>query len=129
MSAEYNNLVAVDLSTSMHLVNLFVYGNRLRTLSCNDITTLEFLSCYDNELETLDITGCVRLKYINCSDNKLTDLDVSMTNMISWPDPLYCSMQTLKTLYLKEGWQGKIKGINVDRNTHYIQETTQILYK
>lgn len=129
VSAEYNNLVAVDLSTSMHLVNLFVYGNRLRTLSCNDITTLESLSCYDNELETLDITGCVRLKYINCSDNKLTDLDVSMTNMISWPDPLYCSMQTLKTLYLKEGWQGKIKGINVDRNTHYIQETTQILYK
>lgn len=129
VNAEYNNLVAVDLSTSEHLANLYIYGNRLRTLSCNDITTLEFLSCYDNELETLDITGCVRLKYINCSDNKLTDLDVSMTNMISWPDPLYCSMQTLKTLYLKEGWQGKIKGINVDRNTHYIQETTQILYK
>lgn len=130
VNAEYNNLVAVDLSTSVHLANLYIYGNRLRTLSCNDITTLEFLSCYDNELETLDITGCVRLKYINCSDNKLTDLDVSMTNMISCPDPpLYCSMQTLKTLYLKEGWQGKIKGINVDRNTHYIQETTQILYK
>lgn len=131
LHASNNNLGAVDLHTSVYLTYLAISYNRLKTLSCNDITTLKTLYCNDNELETLDITGCVRLEQIQCSDNKLTDLDVSMTDLVSNTSiyPLCCSMQTLKTLRLKEGWQDKIKGINVDRSTYCIQETTQILYK
>jgi len=38
-------------------------------------------------------------------------------------------METLEALYLKDGWQNMVDGINKNRSPDYIPETTQIFYK
>lgn len=87
------------------------------------------MDCSFNELTSLDVNQNTNLDYLDCSSNQLTSLDVSKTNLgnSSWTYPLYCNMESLKTLYLKTGWQ--LEGINKNRSTRYIHPNTQIEYK
>ena len=78
---------------------------------------------------SLSLSGCFSL-VIRCQNNKLKELDVSQTTLRGgdyyYQNPLYCApMETLEALYLKDGWQNMVDGINKNR----IPETTQIFYK
>ncbi len=59
----------------------------------------------------------------------MTTLDVSMTAIGSGKEstPLSCQMESLKTLYLKTGWE--IQYITVDRSPSFIHVNTVIEYK
>ena len=111
------------------LFSLYCYNNQLTTLDVSNNKALTFLSCYNNQLTTLDVSNNKALTYLFCGNNQLTTLDVSTTklNAPEWRWPLSCNMESLKTLYLKTGWE--INGINLDRNSNYIYPTTQIEYK
>ena len=106
----------------------------LKSLNCGNLTELQHLSCCDNELVSLSLSGCFSLKVIRCQNNKLKELDVSQTTLRGgdyyYQNPLYCApMETLEALYLKDGWQNMVDGINKNRSPDYIPETTQIFYK
>ena len=126
-----NRLKSIDLKQSIFLNSLWISENDLESLDCSGCVSLEHLDCDKNKLQSLNLTNCPMLKSIDCADNLLTTIDVSETGLNKSDNtyPLDCApMSTLETVYLKEGWNW-IKGINFNRNTNYIPEMTQILYK
>ncbi len=102
--------------------------NRLTSLNISKNTKLTVLYCYYNQLKTLNVSN-KKLIELYCEENPLTTLDVSMTNLGNSNSyyPLSCNTVSLKTLYLKTGWQ--LKGITYDRSTEYIHPNTEIKYK
>ena len=119
-------LTTLDVSNNPALKVLNCQSNQLTTLDLSNNTALESLYCAGNQLKTLDVSNHTALTYLSCGHNQLTTLDVSKTNLGNSIDynPLSCYMNTLKTLYLKTGWE--INGITPNRNTLYISEQTTI---
>ncbi len=127
-------LEAIDVQRCWNVNNIEIRGTQLKSLNCGNLTELQHLSCCDNELVSLSLSGCFSLKVIRCQNNKLKELDISQTTLRGgdsyYQNPLYCApMETLEALYLKDGWQNMVAGINKNRSPDYIPETTQILYK
>ncbi len=127
-------LEAIDVQRCWNVNNIEIRGTQLKSLNCGNLTELQHLSCCDNELVSLSLSGCFSLKVIRCQNNKLKELDVSQTTLrggdFYYQNPLYCApMETLEALYLKDGWQNMVDGINKNRSPDYIPETTQIFYK
>lgn len=125
----YNQLTALDVSKNTELAHLVCSNNQLTALDVRKNTKLDYLDCSDNQLTALDVSKNTKLAYLRCYDNQLTTLDASMTNLgnSSWTYPLCCDMESLKTLYLKTGWE--LWGINNPRDTDCIHPNTQIEYK
>lgn len=126
-------LEAIDVQRCWNVNNIEIRGTQLKSLNCGNLTELQHLSCCDNELVSLSLSGCFSL-VIRCQNNKLKELDVSQTTLRGgdyyYQNPLYCApMETLEALYLKDGWQNMVDGINKNRSPDYIPETTQIFYK
>lgn len=130
--AHKNQLKNIDLYQPIFLTMLWISENELETLDCSGCVSLETLRCDKNKLQSLKLSNCPMLESIDCADNLLTVLDVSETGLDkydSYLSPLDCApMPTLETVFLKKGWH-RIEGIDLNRNTNYIPETTQILYK
>ncbi len=124
-----NQLTSLDVSKNTALIRLYCESNQLNNLNVSGCAVLKNLFCSYNQLTTLDVDGCVELRYLECDHNSLNMLDLSKTNIgnSTSENPLNCGMSTLKTLYLKTGWE--INNINVNRNPYYIFEQTEILYK
>lgn len=124
-----NQLTTLDLSHNIALTSVYCHYNQLTTLDLSHNTALTRLDCGYNQLSILDVSYNTALTYLSCSNNQLTTLDVSNTklNEFGTTYPLYCCMESLQTLYLKEGWE--IEGININRNSYYIYPATQIEYK
>ncbi len=127
----YNNpLTDLDVSKNTKLNTLWCDNNQLTTLDVSNNTELTNLYCSDNQLNTLNISKNTELIHLECDDNQLTALDVSMTKLNKYgstSNVLHCKMASLKTLWLKTGWE--LKGINKNRSTSYIHPNTKIEYK
>lgn len=127
---DYNQLTTLDVSNNTKLDWLSCFSNQLTTLNVRTNTALTHLVCGSNQLTSLDFSKNIALIYLSCSKNQLTTLDVSTTNIGNSTElnPLSCNnMSTLRTLYLKTGWE--ISGINKWRSSIYIPEYTEIRYK
>ncbi len=124
----YNQLKTLDASKNTELTDLDCGKNQLTSLDISKNPKLAILDCHKNQLKTLNVSN-KKLIELYCEENPLTTLDVSMTNLGNSNSyyPLFCNTVSLKTLYLKTGWQ--LKGINYDRSTECIHPNTEIKYK
>ncbi len=125
-----NKLTSLDISKNPALTYLNCnYNNVLRSINFGDSPALEELRCQSNQLKELDLSKFASLSLLDCGYNQMTTLDVSKTAIGSGKEsmPLSCRMESLKTLYLKTGWE--IKYITVDRFKSFIHENTVIEYK
>ena len=124
-----NNLTNLDISKNPALTYLNCNYNNVSSINFGDNPALEELRCQYNQLKELDLSKFALLSLLDCGNNQMTTLDVSKTAIGSGKEsmPLACRMESLKTLYLKTGWQ--IKYINVDRYISFIHENTEIKYK
>ena len=125
-----NKLTSLDISKNPALTYLNCnYNNVLRSINFGDSPALEELRCQSNQLKELDLSKFASLSLLDCGYNQMTTLDVSKTAIGSGKNemPLACRMESLKTLYLKAGWE--IKYITVDRFKSFIHENTVIEYK
>ena len=129
LNCSNNKLTSVDISKNPVMRELACEGNNLAYINFGDSPVLEELECQNSQLTELDLSKCASLHSLNCRTNQLTELDVSKTAIgeSGKSFPLFCRMESLKTLYLKTGWQ--IKHINVDRDAGFIHENTKIEYK
>ena len=125
-----NQLNSMDLSDCPNLTELNCSSNQLTLLEVSKCKNLFKLLCYDNQLTSLNVSQNPKLCILDCGKNQLISLDISKTligEVVANYWQLACAMNTLETLYLKTGWQ--IKYINVNRDSKYISNQTQILYK
>lgn len=124
-----NKLTSLDLSKNPALTYLNCNYSNVSSINFGDNPALEELRCQYNQLKELDLSKFASLSLLDCGYNQMTTLDVSKTAIGSGKEsmPLACRMESLKTLYLKTGWQ--IKYINVDRYKSFIHENTVIEYK
>ena len=125
-----NKLTSLDISENPALTYLNCnYNNTISVINFGDSPVIEELRCQYNQLTELDLSKFASLSLLDCGYNQMTTLDVSKTAIGSGKEsmPLACRMESLKTLFLKTGWQ--IKYINVDRYKSFIYENTVIEYK
>ena len=124
-----NKLTSLDLSKNPALTYLNCNYNNVSSINFGDKPALEELRCQYNQLKELDLSKFASLFLLDCGYNQMTTLDVSKTAIGSSKEsmPLACRMESLKTLYLKTGWE--IKYITVDRYKSFIHEDTDIKYK
>ena len=110
------------------LTHLDCSSNSLTTLDVSQNPALENLYCYSNSLTALNVSQNTQLVRLFCADNLLTALDVSRTNLGNSIEamPLRCSMETLQTLTLKQGWQ--ISGIYPEKKDTCINTNTNIQF-
>lgn len=123
-----NQLTSLDVSKCSKLKYLSFNNNNIFSIDVRNNTALTNLICSDNHLTTLDVNNNVDLIFLSCGNNQLTSLDVSSTKLVESSNsyPLFCSMESLKTLYLKEGWM--LNGININRWDNCIYPETKIEY-
>tara|TARA_B100000945_G_scaffold115406_1_gene91657 strand:+ start:1421 stop:2263 length:843 start_codon:yes stop_codon:yes gene_type:complete len=76
-SCNGNNLIEVNLSNNVKLVNLQMNNNNLDMLDISYNTNLIRLECVENNLEQLNVSNNTLLEYLNCHNNSLPELDVS----------------------------------------------------
>lgn len=124
-----NKLTSLDISKNPALTYLNCNYNNVSSINFGDKPALEELRCQYNQLKELDLSKFASLSLLDCGYNQMTTLDVSKTAIGSGKEsmPLACRMESLKTLYLKTGWE--IKYITVDRYKSFIHENTVIEYK
>ena len=124
-----NKLTSLDISKNPALTYLNCNYNTISSINFGDNPALEELRCQYNQLTELDLSRFALLNLLDCGYNQMTTLDVSKTAIGSGKEsmPLSCRMESLKTLYLKTGWE--IKYITVDRFKSFIHENTVIEYK
>ena len=124
-----NGLTSLDMSKNPALTYLNCNYNKVSSIKFVDSPVIEELRCQNNQLTGLDLSKFASLSLLDCGYNQMTTLDVSKTAIGSGKEsmPLSCRMETLKTLYLKTGWE--IKYITVDRVKSFIHENTVIEYK
>ena len=124
-----NKLTSLDISKNLALTYLNCNYNTISSINFGDNPALEELRCQYNQLTELDLSRFALLNLLDCGYNQMTTLDVSKTAIGSGKNemPLACRMESLKTLYLKAGWE--IKYITVDRFKSFIHENTVIEYK
>ncbi len=115
----------IDLSKNPRLKTLTCSGGLLTALDLSANTALETVDCSNNKLRSLDVTRCEKLKTLNCYSNFLETLDVSGNLGLTSLD---CSpMESLKTLFMDSSQ--RIRYITYERNTSYIPEQTEIVYR
>ncbi len=124
-----NKLTGLDISQNPALTYLNCNYNKVSSIKFVDSPVIEELRCQGNQLKELDLNKFASLSLLDCGNNQMTILDVSKTAIGSGKEsmPLSCRMETLKTLYLKTGWE--IKYITVDRYKSFIHEDTVIKFK
>lgn len=152
ISCHGNNISSLDFTKNKALTNLLCGMGATSSLNLAGLSNLSYLDCVEANLTSIDLTGCTGLKDLLIYRNKLTALDISscpklsrlccqenqivtldltygdFPNCPSYLVPLKANnMPSLKTVYLKTGWQ--LKYINVNRSTSYIPATTEIVYK
>lgn len=126
----YKKLTFLNVNGCVNLTTLECSSNQLTLLEVSKCKNLFKLLCYDNQLTSLNVSQNPKLCILDCGKNQLISLDISKTligEVVANYWQLACAMNTLETLYLKTGWQ--IKYINVNRDSKYISNQTQILYK
>ncbi|MDE5843866.1 MAG: hypothetical protein K2H44_00580 [Muribaculaceae bacterium] len=128
LKCDNNQLTNLNLSNCVLLENLTCIKNPISFIDLSKCKLLQYLECSECQLTRLSLSNNSALQYLDCNDNQLIDLDVSKTNlgMSGYFNPLHCSMPTLKTLYIKNGWT--IEGITYDRSVSYINPNTEIKY-
>jgi len=77
LSCSNNRLTSLDVSKNTVLKQLHCSINQLTSLVVGKNTALTNLSCGSNQLTSLDISGATELMYLSCGNNQLTSLDVS----------------------------------------------------
>ena len=124
-----NKLTSLDISKNPALTYLNCNNNNVSSVNFGDNLVLEELRCQNNQFTELDLSKLASLFLLDCGNNQMTTLNVSKTAIGSGKEsmPLSCRMESLKTLYLKTGWQ--INYINVNRSQSFIHENTVIEYK
>lgn len=124
-----NQLTSLDISQNPALTYLNCNNNKVSSIKFVDSPVIEELRCQKNQLTDLDLSKFASLCLLDCGYNQMAILDVSKTDIGNGKNemPLACRMETLKTLYLKTGWE--IKYITVDRYKSFIHENTVIEYK
>ena len=124
-----NKLTSLDISKNPALTYLNCNNNTISSINFGDGDALEELRCHSNRLTELNLSKFASLSLLGCAYNQMTTLDVSMTAIGSGKEstPLSCQMESLKTLYLKTGWE--IQYITVDRSPNFIHVNTVIEYK
>ncbi len=124
-----NKLSCLNISKNTALLYLNCNYNNVAKIEFGDSPVLEELRCQGNQLTELDLSKFSALSLLDCGYNQMTTLDVSTTAIGSGKEsmPLSCRMESLKTLYLKTGWE--IKYITVDRFKSFIHENTVIEYR
>ena len=128
LKCDNNQLTNLNLSNCVLLENLTCIKNPISFIDLSKCKLLQYLECSECQLTSLSLSSNTALRYVDCNDNQLIDLDVSKTNLGrgGYSQPLHCSMPTLKTLYIKNGWT--IEGITYDRSVSYINPNTEIKY-
>ena len=124
----YNNakLTSLNLKFCPAITGLKCYNNALlAAFDISDCVVLETLDCYSMPIEKLDLSNNPLLTTLKCYSTLIERLDVSCCPLLKSLD---CSPNdNLTTLYMAEGQT--IGGINNNRKTEYIPETTEIVYK
>ena len=130
LACDDNPLKNLDISNNTALNYLNCCNNQLTSLDVSNNISLQYLRCDNNHIKSLDLSNCTSLIVLNCSNNQIISLDVSKTNLVnnnSVYATLTCNMSTLNTLYLKNGW--RLEGINTNRSTEFINQSTEIKYR
>lgn len=95
LSAKENQLVNVDLSNNVKLIQLFLEGNQLTDLDVTNNTVLLQFWCFNNQLTELDLSKNISLLSLRCDNNALTELDVSFNENLN---DFTCSFNQISTL-------------------------------
>lgn len=128
-----NQLINIDLSGNLKLVNLRIYGNKLTSLDLHNNTKIESLfignseggvnatNYYGNYITSIDLSNNNELKYFNAAGNKLTSLNLEghtnllevllQKNLLTLVNVKNCT--NLKTLDI---WNNKLTDIDLTTN-------------
>lgn len=153
LSCQYNEIESLDLTNNKQLSKVSCSNNPIKKVNLSGLNNLLSFTCsegnlselnltgcnkltdlvvYKNKLTSLDVSTCSKLNRVICQENLLTTLDLSYCDLPSLKSdilvPLKCNdMPTLKTVYLKTGWN--IIYITYNRSSKYIPDETEVLFK
>ncbi len=96
LTAQGNDLTAIDLSKNTKLTYLNISGNKFTTIDFSDCPSLETLVCNKNEVTEVRLAGNPKLRRFECnSAATLTTLDVSANAEL---DSLCCYSDALTAI-------------------------------
>lgn len=87
--------------------------SNLEELTCENITTLQYLNCYGTALKTLSVSGCSNLKELECDNNKLTSLNVWGCSSLYL---LNCEKNQLTIIANMDGCKSSLKELYISFN-------------
>jgi len=109
LNCSHNSLTNLTLNSGSALVTLYCDYNSLPSLNVSSCSALWGLTCGVNQLTSLDLTKNVGLWYISCNTNLLTALDLTKNTSVWYIDAswnhitsagLNLSGSTVQILYL-----------------------------
>lgn len=84
LQVRLNNIVQLDLSNNLNIIDLSCYNNELTNLLLGSNTELIELNCSSNQLTSLDISNAINLVELTVNNNQLTSLDVSNQSNLTY---------------------------------------------
>ena len=72
-----NNLLNLDLSSNLNLIELYCNNNMLTALNVSALSALKILWCDFNQISSINVNNNTNLISLTCGDNLLTSLDIS----------------------------------------------------
>jgi hypothetical protein len=72
-----NDLISLDISTALNLINVLLTSNKLIALDISSNKKLQTLLVSDNQLQSINLSEHISLTHVYIASNFLEDLDVS----------------------------------------------------
>lgn len=111
LTANYNDISAIDLSGCPNLYQINLEGNALMDLDVSNLTKLYQLDVRNNNIMSLDLSKNTALEKLYCNDNYLTELNVFANTALM---DLACSNNQIESLDLSGN--PNIKNLSCDGN-------------
>lgn len=129
-----NDLIELNLSQNLNLINLNCSNNQLSELDINQNTALSILDCSANALSILEVTqnnqlvdldisnnlfeafspsDVLSLEVFSCSDNAITELDFQQNPNIA---SINCNSNLLEVLNLRNGQNAILLNLDAQNN-------------
>jgi hypothetical protein len=97
IEADDNELITVDLSSNIALIQIDLNGNDLTAIDFSNNTALEIIDVGSNPLSTLDVSSNVNLRVLSCTNMQMTSLNVNNCTQL---EELNCSINQFTSLDL-----------------------------
>ncbi|CAL2065121.1 T9SS type A sorting domain-containing protein [Tenacibaculum sp. 190524A05c] len=95
LDSGYNQLNALDLSKNTLLETLILTSNEFNTIEVSLLELLTTLDIAENNIASIDLSKNIELESLNCFDNSITTLDLSKSAKLN---VINCNMNNLNSL-------------------------------